>query len=69
MRWWCGEQLGVGEEEHGSRGARVGRAVAMHPPSPSTLTLNCKRKGVNFELRIANRTGEGTEKCGEVVVQ
>ena len=36
---------------------------------PSTLTLHCKRKGANFELRIANRTGEGTEKCGEVVVQ
>ena len=28
-----------------------------------------EQQGANFELRIANRTGEGTEKCGEVVVQ
>ena len=41
VRWWCGEQLGMGGEEHGGEAARVRRAGAMDPTTPSTLTLNC----------------------------
>ena len=68
VRWWCGEHLGVGEEEHGSRGARIGRAVAMHPPSPSTRTLNRKGKGADFAFANCEPQGR-THKCGEVVVR